>query len=206
MSTAISARLTELRKEKKLSQKDASKALGVSQALLSHYEKGIRECGLDFLCRASAFYDVSSDYLLGISDTKYMSDPLLSTKDLPQDSEVRTSTIFRASVFLSEKMNKFGKGFADKIRAIYILTLYQVYISGIAQGLIPPSVNKQNQNISYLASGIINKLLSEIYSTPAETKIKKNDKLPLCVETILEEANNIVDKGVNKITAKSKKS
>ena len=206
MSTAIATRLTELRKEKKLSQKDAAKSLGVSQALLSHYEKGIRECGLDFLCRASAFYDVSSDYLLGITDSKFMSDSLLATQDLPQDNEVRTSTIFRASVFLSEKMNKSGKGFADKIRAIYILTLYQVYISGIAQGLIPRSANKQSKNISHLASGIINLLLSEIYSTPTEAKLKKNDSLPLCVETILNEANVIVEKSVSKITSKNNKS
>ena len=35
-------RLVELRTEKGLSQKDAAADLGVSQALLSHYEKGIR--------------------------------------------------------------------------------------------------------------------------------------------------------------------
>lgn len=57
--------LTFLRKEKKLSQKEAAAALGISQALLSHYEKGIRECGLDFVVRAADFYNVSSDYLLG---------------------------------------------------------------------------------------------------------------------------------------------
>ncbi len=46
-------RLYELRTEKGLSQKDAANDLGVSQALLSHYEKGIREFGLDFFksCR-----------------------------------------------------------------------------------------------------------------------------------------------------------
>ncbi len=40
--------LTLLRKERGLSQKQAATDLKVSQALLSHYEKGIRECGLDF--------------------------------------------------------------------------------------------------------------------------------------------------------------
>ena len=50
MSTSISTRLVSLRKEKNLSQKEAAESLEVSQALLSHYEKGIRECGLDFLC------------------------------------------------------------------------------------------------------------------------------------------------------------
>ena len=36
-----------LRKERGITQKQAAEDLGVSQALLSHYEKGIRECGLD---------------------------------------------------------------------------------------------------------------------------------------------------------------
>lgn len=57
--------LTLLRKEKGVSQKSAASALGVSQALLSHYEKGIRECGLDFLIRSADYYGVSCDYLLG---------------------------------------------------------------------------------------------------------------------------------------------
>lgn len=59
--------LTHLRKEAGISQKKAAEALGVSQALLSHYEKGIRECGLLFLVRAADYYGVSVDYLLGRS-------------------------------------------------------------------------------------------------------------------------------------------
>ena len=54
--------LTLLRKERGFSQKKAAADLGISQALLSHYEKGIRECGLDFLVRAAAYYGVSCDY------------------------------------------------------------------------------------------------------------------------------------------------
>ena len=54
-----------LRRERGLSQKAAAAALGISQALLSHYEKGIRECGLPFLLRAADYYGVSTDYLLG---------------------------------------------------------------------------------------------------------------------------------------------
>ena len=57
--------LTLLRKERGFSQKKAAADLGISQALLSHYEKGVRECGLDFLVRAAAYYGVSCDYLLG---------------------------------------------------------------------------------------------------------------------------------------------
>lgn len=57
--------ITLLRKERGLSQKSVAQSLGVSQALLSHYEKGIRECGLDFVVRIADFYSVSCDYLLG---------------------------------------------------------------------------------------------------------------------------------------------
>ncbi|MBQ7624373.1 MAG: helix-turn-helix transcriptional regulator [Clostridia bacterium] len=54
-----------LRKEKKISQKRAADALGVSQALLSHYENGVREPGLSFVVNAANYYRVSLDYLLG---------------------------------------------------------------------------------------------------------------------------------------------
>ena len=57
--------LTLLRKERGVSQKQAAQDLGISQALLSHYEKGIRECGLDFIVRTADYYSVSCDYLLG---------------------------------------------------------------------------------------------------------------------------------------------
>ena len=57
--------LTLLRRERGLTQKQAAAELGVSQALLSHYERGIRECGLDFLVRAADYYGVTCDFLLG---------------------------------------------------------------------------------------------------------------------------------------------
>ena len=53
-----------------LSQRAAAAALGISQALLSHYENGAREPGLAFLCRACDYYGVSADYLLGRTDAR----------------------------------------------------------------------------------------------------------------------------------------
>ena len=65
MNNSFARNLTFLRKERKLSQKQAASDLGISQALLSHYEKGIRECSLDFVVKAADYYNVSCDYLLG---------------------------------------------------------------------------------------------------------------------------------------------
>ncbi|MCH5207245.1 MAG: helix-turn-helix transcriptional regulator [Oscillospiraceae bacterium] len=59
-----------LRKERGLRQKEAADKLGVAQALLSHYENGKRECGLDFLVQAADFYNVSVDYILGRSNSR----------------------------------------------------------------------------------------------------------------------------------------
>lgn len=65
MSEVFAKTLSSLRQEKKLSQRVVSKELGVSQAVLSHYENGVREPGLDFVVRAAEYYHVSTDYLLG---------------------------------------------------------------------------------------------------------------------------------------------
>lgn len=67
MVSDFSRIITLLRKEKGVTQKQAAEDLGVSQALLSHYEKGIRECGLEFVVRVADYYGVSCDYLLGRS-------------------------------------------------------------------------------------------------------------------------------------------
>ena len=65
MSNDFSRSLSLLRQEKGISQRAAAKDLGISQALLSHYEKGIREPGLAFVARACDYYNVSADFLLG---------------------------------------------------------------------------------------------------------------------------------------------
>lgn len=85
MSSDFPRILTLLRKEKGISQKNAAAQLSISQALLSHYEKGIRECGLDFLVRCADFYGVSCDYLLGRSPDRQGS--TLTVEDIPEPEE-----------------------------------------------------------------------------------------------------------------------
>ena len=65
MNSEFSRTLSLLRQEKGVSQRTAAGALGISQALLSHYEKGIREPGLAFVVRACDYYNVSADFILG---------------------------------------------------------------------------------------------------------------------------------------------
>lgn len=67
MASDFSRTLALLRREKRISQRTAAGDLQVSQALLSHYENGLREPGLSFVVRAADYYGVSCDYLLGRS-------------------------------------------------------------------------------------------------------------------------------------------
>ena len=60
--------LSALRRDRSISQRKAAADLNISQALLSHYENGVREPGLSFVCRACDYYGVSADYLLCRSD------------------------------------------------------------------------------------------------------------------------------------------
>lgn len=88
MNAAFPRILTLLRKERGISQKKAAADLQLSQALLSHYEKGIRECGLDFVVRVADYYSVSCDYLLGRTADK--SGTMIAVEEIPdQDPAIR---------------------------------------------------------------------------------------------------------------------
>ena len=65
MARSFSETMSALRRSRSLSQRRAAADLNISQALLSHYENGVREPGLGFVVKACDFYHVSADYLLG---------------------------------------------------------------------------------------------------------------------------------------------
>lgn len=61
-------RIRDLREDHDLTQKDLSKKLNCSQQVYSNYELGQRDIPTDILIKLSLFYNVSVDYILGISD------------------------------------------------------------------------------------------------------------------------------------------
>ena len=77
MARTFSETMSALRRERGYSQRKAAADLNISQALLSHYENGAREPGLDFVRRACAYYGVSADYLLGLSDHPFSAEAAL---------------------------------------------------------------------------------------------------------------------------------
>lgn len=64
----LSKRLKELRLERGLTLKQVSGALNMTLSAYSNYEQGIREPSVDTIKRICIFFEVSSDYLLGLED------------------------------------------------------------------------------------------------------------------------------------------
>ena len=84
-TSAFARTLSLLRKERGVSQRTAAADLGVSQALLSHYENGVREPGLSFVVRACDYYHVSADFILGRTLSREGS--MLSSEELLNAAE-----------------------------------------------------------------------------------------------------------------------
>ena len=147
--------LTLLRKEKGISQKEASSQLGISQALLSHYEKGIRECGLDFLVRCADFYGVSCDYLLGRSPDRLGSQ--LTVEDIPEPDAAGKENVFHGGILTV--LNK--KLIANSLNVLFDLlakTQHEQLVREVSDFLmlavyrmfrVVYSINPKNQNAMF---------------------------------------------------------
>lgn len=61
-------RLKQLRVENGLKLKDVAAALNVTIRSINRYEDGTREPSIDMLVKFCKLYDVSADYLVGLTD------------------------------------------------------------------------------------------------------------------------------------------
>lgn len=68
MEIILGQRLKELREEKELTQKELAQALHLHSVTYLHYEKAQREPPLSVLADMALFFEVSVDYLLGLSN------------------------------------------------------------------------------------------------------------------------------------------
>ncbi len=153
MNKDFSRIITLLRKEKKLSQKQVAADLNVSQALLSHYEKGIRECSLDFLINIANYYNVSCDYLLGRtpqrnSSLNNISDETTSHKKIAV-AQINKRVISNTLSAIYEYLIKIGnRKLSTNISKYLMLATYKMFRNVY-------SANKNNPR--------------EIYAIPEET-------------------------------------
>ncbi len=63
-------RLKEIRKDKDYTQQDIANLLKIKQVQYSRYETGIRTIPIEKLAKLAKFYNVSIDYLIGLTDIR----------------------------------------------------------------------------------------------------------------------------------------
>ena len=179
----FSSRITKQREEKGVSQKQAAMDLGVSQALLSHYENGVRECGLDFVVRAAEYYGVSCDYLLGHSNRAVLLEGAPDIMNLPEDKEISTGTVGRATLAIGGHLLQDDE-MRNYIIRLYGVATYMMLAGAVKKGLISEnwmgdnSVNRnQYKFLAFSLAGAIDDL-----NDGNQDNIQED--VPDCVKTV----------------------
>lgn len=135
MPSDFSRTLALLRREKRISQRTAAGDLEVSQALLSHYENGLREPGLAFVARAADYYGVTCDYLLGRSmsrDNGRISIPVQTDSTVSTDhdtvAEMYKKLIADSSALLLDAASRSGSAqLVEELSTYLSAVLYKLF-------------------------------------------------------------------------------
>ena len=88
MRIFLSTRLKQLRKDKRLTQSQVAKRVGVTRSMISSYETDIRCPSFDILVSLSRLYGVTVDYLLTMDDKKYLDITGLSDQEISVISDM----------------------------------------------------------------------------------------------------------------------
>lgn len=64
----VAQRLRDLRDDAELNQTQVAQLLKTSQTVYSRYERNERDLPIDYLYELCVFYNVSADYILGLTD------------------------------------------------------------------------------------------------------------------------------------------
>lgn len=204
MDRNFSVVLSELRKEKGLSQKEAAAKLGISQALLSHYEKGIRECGHSFLMRVADFYDVSCDYLLGRtterSDFNAVASNILMLND---DYSPTSKTCIKAAMLLREAMNNSENLSGTRFDLLLAIGIYRLLLIQAYTGNIPKSWagkayadGKIICNPTYL--NIIDAANYNAFNITLSKNPVADEPVPEAIETLVKMAEDFIFNSITK--------
>ncbi len=179
MNKDFSRIITLLRKEKGISQKQAAADLDVSSALLSHYEKGIRECGLDFVIKVSDYYDVSCDYLLG--KTPDRDGYKICVEDIQENDPLHKDNVLKKNItsilnkkLISNSINVIfdilqksnNKDLINNVSLFFTLSIYKVF-------RLLYSGNKKNPQSFFGVSKCRHKSLADATQCLVENNIER---------------------------------
>ena len=105
----FSKRLIQLREQRGITQQELADKLKITRQSLSLYEKAERTINIELLARIADFFNVSTDYLMGRTDTATMNEDIQTACKITGLSE--------------EAINKFAKILNDNEKYEYTITI-----------------------------------------------------------------------------------
>ena len=196
----FSDRLTTQRKRKGVSQKQAAADLGISQALLSHYENGIREPGLSFLVKAADYYNVSCDYLLGHAANVLQLNQAVDFEDLPEDAQLSRETFLRAELAIMNSIVE-DEEMMDTLNKASALAGYMGLFAAVTKGLLPRSWLGGNSDNKAQFKFLLYTLAGDVHdltSAPEDEELIGTEA-PLCVQTLCMYVNDLINTRVARL-------
>lgn len=100
----LSDRLVELRKSKKLTQQGLAEKLKITRSSLSQYEIGNRQPDYETLKKIADFFEVTTDYLLGYSNTKPVVEEEKTPYNVTDDPDLQIA--FKEAADFSEEARR----------------------------------------------------------------------------------------------------
>ena len=203
MASGFSNIIMNLRKEQGLSQKQAAKDLGISQALLSHYEKGIRECGLDFVVKAAKYYGVTCDYLLGLSDINTDIVHYDTEDEYGNDIQISENTIFKAAGILLQKVAaSHNEKLMKDIFWMYDMSIYKTILIAGSYGIIPKNSSDLSSKNAYLLSDTAVKACESDAISGCKGSKKTNEaRAPLTIQNVVKASEKYVSNKIEELTS-----
>lgn len=96
-------RLINLREQKNITQQELADELGITRQSLSLYEKAERTINIELLAKIADFFNVSTDYLMGRTDTETLNEDIQTACKVTGLSEDAVKNIRKITMQENEK-------------------------------------------------------------------------------------------------------
>lgn len=96
-------RLKELRLKKKLKQSELGKEIGISASTIGMYEQGRRFADQSTLIKLAQYFNVTTDYLLGFSETNYSVNSTIAGLSPIREDEIITNESINETIKSKQK-------------------------------------------------------------------------------------------------------
>jgi transcriptional regulator with XRE-family HTH domain len=128
----IGERLKQLREEQNLSQSELSEQIGIAQSSIGNYERGNRFPDSQIILKISEFFNVSADYLLGLSKYKNPEEKTNIAKEfteisskinaLPPDMQKKIASICRTVILCYDSLS----GYDNSLDKFFVSELHKI--------------------------------------------------------------------------------